>query len=117
LIREDGGMSSILKMFDQQAIQALAAKGFSLRWISRDLNINRRKVARYAAAPAAKCTTAPGQMTDGSGVVKTPKCTTLGSEQSGPKDAAIMTVIRRAGANVREYIASVPPKPSDPATS
>ena len=70
-------MSRILKMSDQQAIQALAAKGFSLRWISRELNINRRTVARYAAAPAAKCTTAPGKVTAGSGVAETSKCTTL----------------------------------------
>jgi transposase len=69
-------MSRILNMSDQQAIQALAAKGFSLRWISRELNINRRTVARYAAAPAAKCTTAPGKVTAGSGVVETSKCTT-----------------------------------------
>lgn len=59
-------MSRILKMSDQQAIQALAAKWFSLRWISRELNINRRTVARYAAAPAAKCTTEPGKVTAGS---------------------------------------------------
>jgi transposase len=69
-------MSRILKMSDQQAIQALAAKGFSLRWISRELNINRRTVARYAAAPAAKCTTAPGKVTAGSDVAETSKCTT-----------------------------------------
>jgi transposase len=69
-------MSRILKMSDQQAIQALAAKGFSLRWISRELNINRRTVARYAAAPAAKCTTEPGKVTAGSGVAETSKCTT-----------------------------------------
>lgn len=59
-------MSRILKMSDQQAIQALAAKGFSLRWISRELNINRRTVARYAAAPAAKCTTPDAKVTAGS---------------------------------------------------
>jgi hypothetical protein len=69
-------MSRILKMSDQQAIQALAAKGFSLRWISRELNINRRTVARYAAAPAAKCTTEPGKVTAGSGSVEESKCTT-----------------------------------------
>ncbi|MEN9284814.1 MAG: hypothetical protein RLZZ179_2307 [Verrucomicrobiota bacterium] len=44
----------------------------------------------------------------------------LGSEESGPKVAAIMTVIasaQRAGANVREYLAWVLPKLADPATS
>lgn len=73
-------MSRILKMSDQQAIQALAAKGFSLRWISRELNINRRTVARYAAAPSAKCTTEPGKVTAGSGVAETSECTTLDGE-------------------------------------
>lgn len=44
----------------------------------------------------------------------------LGSEESGPKVAAIMTVIasaKRAGANVREYLAWVLPKLADPATT
>jgi transposase len=44
----------------------------------------------------------------------------LGSEESGPKVAAIMTVIasaQRAGANVREYLAWVLPKLNDPATT
>ncbi len=44
----------------------------------------------------------------------------LGSEESGPKVAAIMTVIasaRRAGANVREYLSWVLPKLNDPATT
>ena len=59
-------MSRILNTSEQQAIRALAAKGFSLRWISRELNINRRTVARYAAAPAAKCTTPEGKVTAGS---------------------------------------------------
>ena len=59
-------MSRILNTSEQQAIRALAAKGFSLRWISRELNINRRTVARYTAAPAAKCTTPGGKVTAGS---------------------------------------------------
>ena len=59
-------MSRILKVSDQQAIQVLAAKGFSLRWISRELNINRRTVAR--SAPAAKCTTLEAKVTAGSRV-------------------------------------------------
>jgi transposase len=44
----------------------------------------------------------------------------LGSEESGPKVAAIMTLIasaQRAGANVREYLAWVLPKLNDPATT
>lgn len=44
----------------------------------------------------------------------------LGSEDSGPKVAAIMTVIasaQRAGINVREYLASVLPKLADASTT
>jgi transposase len=73
-------MFRILKMSGQQAIQALAARGYSLPWISHELGVNRRTVARYAAAPAAKCTTSPGKVTAGSGVVQTAKCTTLDGE-------------------------------------
>lgn len=43
----------------------------------------------------------------------------LGSEESGPKVAAIMTVIasaQRAGLNVRDYLGAVLPKLADPAT-
>ena len=39
-------MSRILNMSEQHAVQTLAAKGFSLRWISRELHLNRRTVAR-----------------------------------------------------------------------
>ena len=60
-------MSRILKVSDQQAIQALAARGYSQRWISRELGVNRRTVARYAAGSAPECTTAPGKVTAGSG--------------------------------------------------
>jgi hypothetical protein len=35
-------MSRILNMSGQQAIQALAASGYSHRWISRELGVNRR---------------------------------------------------------------------------
>jgi hypothetical protein len=48
-------MARILNMSGQQAIQAFATKEFSLPWISRELGGTRRTVARYAAAPAAKC--------------------------------------------------------------
>lgn len=44
----------------------------------------------------------------------------LGSEDSGPKVAAIMTVIasaQRAGINAREYLASVLPKLADASTT
>jgi hypothetical protein len=49
-------MSNILEVPQQQAIQALNAKGWSVRRIARTLGINRRTVKRYAAA-APKCTT------------------------------------------------------------
>jgi hypothetical protein len=43
-------MSNILAMPQQQAIQSLIAKGWSVRYIARTLGINRRTVKRYAAA-------------------------------------------------------------------
>jgi DNA invertase Pin-like site-specific DNA recombinase len=47
-----GSMSNILEVPQQQAIQALIAKGWSVRRIARTLGINRRTVKRYAdAAP------------------------------------------------------------------
>ena len=73
-------MSRILKMSGQQAIQVLAARGYSHRWISRELGVNRRTVARYAGASASDCTTPEGKVTAGSGVVQTAKCTTLDGE-------------------------------------
>ena len=48
-------MSNILEVPQQQAIQALVAKGWSVRRIASTLGINRRTVKRYAAA-APKCT-------------------------------------------------------------
>lgn len=52
-----GSMSNILKVPHQQAIQALRAKGWSVRHIARTLGINRRTVKRYAASAQPKCTT------------------------------------------------------------
>ena len=69
-------MSRILKVSDQQTIQALAARGYSQRWISRELGVNRRTVARYAAGSAPECTTAPGKVTAGSGGAVDSECTT-----------------------------------------
>ena len=43
-------MSNILEVPQQQAIQSLVAKGWSVRQIARTLGINRRTVKRYAAA-------------------------------------------------------------------
>ncbi len=47
-------MSNILEVSQQQAIQGLAAKGWSVRRIARTLGINRRTVQRYAGAAAPK---------------------------------------------------------------
>ena len=64
-------MSNILEVPQQQAIQALIAKGWSVRHIARTLGINRRTVKRYAATP--KCTT---EVITGSVSSGGPKCTT-----------------------------------------
>jgi transposase len=65
-------MSNILEVPQQQAIQALIAKGWSVRHIARTLGINRRTVKRYAAA-APKCTT---EVITGSVPPDESKCTT-----------------------------------------
>lgn len=65
-------MSNILEVPQQQAIQSLIAKGWSVRHIARALGINRRTVKRYAAA-APKCTT---EVIAGSVPPDESKCTT-----------------------------------------
>ena len=65
-------MSNILEVPQQQAIQALISKGWSVRRIARTLGINRRTVKRYADA-APKCTT---QVITGAEPPAAPKCTT-----------------------------------------
>ncbi|MEI8039568.1 MAG: IS21 family transposase [Verrucomicrobiota bacterium] len=65
-------MSNILEVPQQQAIQALIAKGWSVRRIARTLGLNRRTVKRYADAAAPKCTT---EVTTGSAAPGEPKCT------------------------------------------
>ncbi len=66
-------MSNILEVPQQQAIQSLIAKGWSVRLIARSLGINRRTVKRYASVATPKCTT---QVTTGSGLPGEPKRTT-----------------------------------------
>ena len=66
-------MSNILEVSQQQAIQALAAKGWSGHRIARTLGINRRTVKRYASGAGSKCTS---EVTTGSGPPDEPKCTT-----------------------------------------
>ena len=82
-------MSNILEVPQQQAIQALIAKCWSVRRIARTLGLNRRTVKRYADAVAPKCTTEviPGsappdgskcttEVIAGSALSDEPKCTT-----------------------------------------
>jgi transposase len=66
-------MSNILKVPQQQAIQALLAKGWSVRHIARTLGINRRTVKRYADLAPPKCTTG---VIAGSAPPDESKCTT-----------------------------------------
>jgi len=92
-------MSNILEVPQQQAIQSLIAKGWSVRLIARTLGINRRTVKRYAAGSApkrttevitgsvvtaeSKCTT---QVTTGSALPDESKCTTQVTTGSAPPD-------------------------------
>lgn len=80
-------MSNILEVPQQQAIQALIAKGWSVRRIARTLGINRRTVKRYAAA-APKCTT---EVITGSVPPDGPKCTTEVIAGSVPPDESKCT--------------------------
>ena len=66
-------MSNILEVPQQQAIQALIAKGWSVRRIARTLGVNRRTVKRYAGVSAPKCAI---EVIAGSVPPDEPKCTT-----------------------------------------
>ncbi len=66
-------MSNILKVPQQRAIQALLAKGWSVRHIARTLGINRRTVKRYADLAPPKCT---AEVIAGSVPSDDSKCTT-----------------------------------------
>ena len=87
-------MSNILEVSQQQAIQALIAKRWSLRRIARTLGVNRRTVKRYAAESAPKCTagvTAGSVPPDGS------ECTTQVISGPMPPDGSKCTTQVTAG--------------------
>jgi transposase len=86
-------MSNILEVPQQQAIQALIAKDWSVRRIALTLGINRRTVKRYAAA-APKCTT---EVIAGSGPPEDSKCTTEVIAGSGPPEDSKCTTQVIAG--------------------
>ena len=99
-------MSNILKVPQQQAIQALIAKGWSVRLIARTLGINRRTVKRYAAATR-KCTT---EVITGAVPPDEPKCTTEVITGAVPPDESKCTTQVIAGsrslcAGLKEVIA------------
>ena len=79
-------MSNVLKMPVQISIQNLAAHGWSVRRIARELRLNRRTVARYLPA-ALKCTRPATEVTTGSDPVSGPavaaKGTTPDAEVTG----------------------------------
>src|SRR6266478_9534111 len=52
-------MANILSVNQQQAISSLAARGWSIRRIARELKVHRRTVRQYfpPSEPASKCTT------------------------------------------------------------
>jgi transposase len=100
-------MSNILEVPQQQAIQALNAKGWSIRRIARTLGVNRRTVKRYAGAAAPKCTT---EVTAGSVARDEPKCTTEVTAGSGALDESkctteVTTGSRSLCGGLREVIA------------
>ena len=78
-------MSHILEVSQQQVIQGLAAKGWSVRRIARTLSINRRTVQRYAGAAAPKCTS---EVTTGPQPPPDSKCTTQVTTGSEAPQAA-----------------------------
>jgi transposase len=100
-------MSNILEVPHQHAIQALIAKGWSVRHIARTLGVNRRTVKRYADASAPKCTT---EVIAGPVPPEEAKCTTEVIAGPVPPDGSKCTTEVIAGsrslcAGFREVIA------------
>src|SRR5437899_2362875 len=73
-------MANILSVHEQQVITSLAAQGWSIRRIARELKLHRKTVRQYLpeATPASKCTTlsTPGSP---------PKCTISTAGKMGRK--------------------------------
>ena len=86
-------MSNILEVSQQQVIQALIVRNWSIRRIARTLGVNRRTVQRYADAAASKCTT---KVITGSDAADASKCTTeviAGPEPSDPSKCTTQTPV------------------------
>lgn len=114
-------MSNVLKMPVQNSIQNLAAHGWSVRRIARELRLNRRTVARYLVAaskcttPGAKVTTGSGHLTELAGPSSGSKCPTSGDKvttgsgleivaSSGPAAAVAAAASRSKCGALREVI-------------
>lgn len=82
-------MSNLLKVTEQQAIESLAARGWSQRRIARELKVNRRTVRRYAGGP--ECTIS---ITGSSDASADSKCTIVvtGSPEAEPSKCTISTL-------------------------
>jgi transposase len=87
-------MSNILEVSQQQVIQALIVRNWSIRRIARTLGVNRRTVQRYADAAASKCTT---KVIAGSDAADASKCTTKVITGSDAADASKCTTEVIAG--------------------
>lgn len=81
------GMSNVLKVSIRTTIVTLAARGYSLRRIARELGVDRRTAGRYVrqagyevsqggVRPGSKCTSAGHEVTPGSEGRVESKCTT-----------------------------------------
>jgi transposase len=80
-----GAMANILKVQEQNTIQQLSARGWSLRRIARELRVDRKTVRRYLQAAAKS----PTISTPGSGAAesKSPPISTPGETQPAPEQA------------------------------